>query len=75
MGIDFEYKFEQSDSSGYDGDNNYLNLVNLTAEYKGFESGWRPFIEFGMVSQNTDLAADGKDEYVPRYRAGLKYNF
>lgn len=75
LGIDFEYKFEQSDSSGYDGDNNYLNLVNLTAEYKGFESGWRPFIEFGMVAQNTDVNDAGKDEYVARYRAGLKYNF
>lgn len=75
LGIDIEYKLEQSESSGYKGDNNYLNLVNFSAEYKGFESGWRPFVEFAMATQNTDKTKEGKDEYVPRYRVGLKYSF
>lgn len=75
LGIDFEYRFEPSISNGYDGNNNYLNLVNFMAEYKGFESGWTPFIELGMVSQNTDRKNAGKDDYVARYRVGLKYHF
>ncbi|MDW6001798.1 oligogalacturonate-specific porin KdgM family protein [Vibrio mangrovi] len=75
VGIDIEGKFEQSASSGYDGNKNYLNLVNLFGEYQGFESGWRPFIELGMTSQETLKSTPGKDQYVTRYRIGLKYNF
>ncbi len=74
-GLDIEYKFEQSNSKGYDGDNQYLSLVNLSAEYSGLESGWRPFGEFGMVAQNTDNNADGKDSFEPRFRVGVKYSF
>lgn len=74
LGIDIEYKLEQSVSSGYKGDENYLNLVNFAAEYMGFESGWRPFAEFGMVAVNAG-DAEGKDDYAPRYRVGLKYSF
>ncbi|MDW6093817.1 oligogalacturonate-specific porin KdgM family protein [Vibrio rhizosphaerae] len=75
VGVDFEGKFEQSVSSGYNGDNNYLNLVNFFAEYQGWDSGWRPFVEFGLTSQETTKSTAGKDQYVPRYRVGLKYNF
>ncbi|WP_153448873.1 oligogalacturonate-specific porin KdgM family protein [Vibrio algicola] len=77
LGIDFEFKLEQEKSTGYKGHNDYLNLVNFTADYQGFESGWIPFIELGMVAQNTDkdTPAPGKDEYVARYRVGMKYNF
>lgn len=75
FGIDIEGKFEQSDSKGCKGDNNYLNLVNFSGEYSGFEHGWRPFGELGMVAQNTDDARDGKDSYEPRFRVGVKYSF
>lgn len=75
LGIDIEGKFEQSNSKGYKGDNNYLSLVNFSGEYTGFEHGWRPFGEFGMVAQNTDKSVDGKDSYEPRFRVGVKYSF
>jgi len=74
FGLDVEYKIVQSASSGYKGDENYLNLVNVSAEYSGLESGWRPFAEFAMVAVDaTDQ--EGKDAYAPRYRVGLKYSF
>jgi hypothetical protein len=74
FGLDVEYKFEQSSSSGYKGDENYLNLVSVSTEYSGLESGWRPFAEFAMVSVDAG-SAEGKDDYAPRYRVGLKYSF
>ncbi|MFV0574474.1 MAG: oligogalacturonate-specific porin KdgM family protein [Vibrio sp.] len=88
LGIDFEWKIDQEASSGYKGDESYLNLVNFTADYRGFESGWIPFIELGYVSQNTEKYLDaagkshedgrtkeGLDTYNMRYRFGVKYNF
>ncbi len=80
-GLDIEYKFDQSAEAGYKGDNQYLSLVNLSAEYSGFESGWRPFGEFGMVAQDTDTSNNvgssykPKDSYEPRFRVGVKYSF
>lgn len=75
FGIDVEYKFEQSVSAGYKGDENYLNLISLSSEYNGLESGWVPFVEFAMVSADTNSTDEGKDDFVPRYRVGVKYNF
>ncbi len=75
FGLDIEYKLEQSASKGFEGDNNYLALVNFSAAYSGLESGWVPFVEFGMVSVDADSGIDGKDDYRARYRAGVKYSF
>jgi len=75
FGVDIEYKLMQSDHSGFEGDNNYLGLVNFTAAYSGLESGWVPFIELGMVSVDTDSGVEGNDDYRARYRAGVKYSF
>ncbi len=74
FGLDIEYKMEESSSTGFKGDENYLNLVNISAEYSGFESGWNPFVEFAMVAVNAG-DEEGLDDYAPRYRIGMKYSF
>lgn len=78
FGLDIEYKLDQSSAKGFEGDSNYLNLVSVSSEYTGFESGWRPFAEFAMVAVDSETDAGsntGKDAYAPRYRVGLKYSF
>jgi hypothetical protein len=75
LGVAADYQFDQSNSSGWEGKSNYLKEINFTAEYKGLESGWRPFGEIGFEAYDGDANTTGKDSFRPRYRVGLKYSF
>ncbi|MCE0496050.1 oligogalacturonate-specific porin KdgM family protein [Vibrio salinus] len=60
----------------------WFSELNFTGEYKGFESGWRPFMEVGFVPYKSGQEYDfngttdaQNDKWRPRFRVGLKYNF
>ncbi|MBM7037193.1 oligogalacturonate-specific porin KdgM family protein [Vibrio ulleungensis] len=71
VGMDLEYK--DLEEGGYK-DKASDHLVNFFGEYNGFESGWIPFAEVGVVTW--DKNNDGtKETHGMRYRVGVKYNF
>ncbi|MEI8635086.1 hypothetical protein P4S72_29650 [Vibrio sp. PP-XX7] len=60
----------------------WFSEVNFTGEYKGLESGWRPFAELGFVPYKSggEYTFNGStgtqnDAWRPRVRVGVKYNF
>lgn len=76
LGIDFEYKDLHDGGRGGYKNHGYDALVNFTGEYSKLESGIIPFVEFAMMSNDSDSkSANAKEEFAPRYRFGVKYNF
>ncbi len=74
MGVDLEYK-DLGDDGGYKNEGSD-HLVNFFGEYSGFESGWIPFAEVGVVTYNKNgNSDDGNETHGMRYRVGVKYNF
>ncbi|EEX40498.1 DUF481 domain-containing protein [Vibrio sp. Vb2880] len=73
LGASLDYTWKQSSDIVYKDDSHGISEVNFTAEYRGLESGWRPFGEFGMTPSRKDDA--DVDSYRPRFRVGMKYNF
>ncbi len=70
-----DYTFNESKKGdAYKDHRNWFTEVNFKAEYKGFESGWRPFTELGMVPYKKD-GSDTKDAWRPRVRVGVKYSW
>lgn len=73
LGVDLEYKDLQGDTGGWK-DKGTDHLFSFVGEYTKLQSGWVPFGEIAFITYDKDK--DGyKDDYIPRYRVGLKYNF
>lgn len=73
LGVDLEYRDINGGKGGWK-NKGYDQLFEFKAEYTGFKSGIIPFAAIAAVTHKGDGSAY-KDEYVARYRAGLKYNF
>jgi len=75
FGFSTDYQFDQeSKRGGWKDEKNYFKEFNFTSEYKGLESGWRPFGEIGFTPYKPDDSSQ-KDSWRPRFRIGLKYGF
>lgn len=75
FGASLDYRWRQEGQDTWKGNKAGVNEVNFTGEYKGFESGWRPFAELGFEPTKKYSTDTEKGDYRPRYRIGLKYNF
>ncbi len=80
FGASVDYTFNESASGPrYKDNQSWFSEFNTTAEYRGFESGWRPFTELGMVPYKSgDYIYEGKsqnDSWRPRVRVGMKYSW
>jgi hypothetical protein len=83
FGVSLDYTFNE-DKKGpkFKDHKSWFSELNFKGEYKGLESGWRPFLEIGFVPYNSgaEYSFDGKDwssndKWRPRLRVGVKYNF
>ncbi len=76
-----DYRVTGGDNGGkgssevWDGDNKGINEINFKAQYNGLESGWKPFTEFGVTPSKKDASDENKDNWRPRIRVGVAYNF
>ncbi|HBV77062.1 MULTISPECIES: oligogalacturonate-specific porin KdgM family protein [Vibrio] len=75
FGASTDYTFRQEGTVQYGTSKQGISEINLTAEYKGFESGWRPFIEVGVTPEYKYKTDDERDDWRPRYRVGMKYSY
>ncbi|NDJ58874.1 porin [Enterobacteriaceae bacterium 4M9] len=72
-GVDIEYKDLHGGKGGWK-DKGYDQLYEFKAEYTQLKSGVIPFAAIAAITHKGQ-GAKYKDEFIPRYRAGLKYNF
>jgi len=75
FGASLDYRWRQEGEDTWKGDKAGVNEVNFTGEYKGFDSGWRPFAEVGFEPTKKYSTDEYKEDFRPRYRVGLKYSF
>ncbi|SHO55956.1 oligogalacturonate-specific porin KdgM family protein [Vibrio quintilis] len=83
FGASLDYTFNE-DASGprWEDKKSWFSELNFTGEYKGLESGWRPFVEVGFKPYksgdkyefNGEMVS-ANDKWRPRFRVGVKYSF
>ncbi|AOV91439.1 TPA: porin [Vibrio parahaemolyticus] len=73
LGVEAEYKDIHGGEGGWK-DKGHDQLIDFKGEYTKLESGVIPFFAIAAITHKGD-GSEYKDEYVPRFRVGLKYNF
>ncbi|CAE6930618.1 Oligogalacturonate-specific porin protein (KdgM) [Vibrio sp. B1FLJ16] len=73
LGLDMEYKDLHGGDGGWE-NKGHDQLIDFKGEYNKLESGFIPFFAVAAITNKGD-GSDYKDEYIPRFRVGVKYNF
>jgi len=80
--LDYTFNSDSKGSAVFKDHKSWFSELNFKGEYKGFESGWKPFMEVGFkpYKSGETYVFNGSDDsqndkWRPRFRVGVKYSF
>ncbi|MFV0449952.1 MAG: oligogalacturonate-specific porin KdgM family protein [Vibrio sp.] len=73
--LDYRVTGGDNKAEVWDGEDKGISEINFKGQYNGLESGWKPFAEFGVTPSKKDSSDTTKDNWRPRLRVGVVYNF